>query len=690
MDYTLKELLDVPRLRELLDALDEIHSMPSGIIDTEGNVLIATAWQDICTKFHRVNPDTEKRCIESDTHIRAGLDNNMPHIIYRCPMGLVDAATPIIINGKHLGNVFTGQLFLEPPDESYFIEQARQFGFDESDYLEAMRKVPLFSEERLHKNLSFIHGLAQMLAEHGLQHKRQHEAEKAQKEAAEEWRKTFDTVPDPVAIIAPDYSVVKANLAFAELVGKNNKNLVGMKCCSLVHGLNSPIPGCPLSNTLKEQKKNLAELYEPHLDKHLRISATPLFADDGTLAGAVHAIHDITALKQAEEEKLALQQQLQQTQKLESLSVLAGGIAHDFNNILAIILGYCYIVKMDYETAEHHIPEIEKSVERAAGLCRQMLTYAGKAPLDQEQIEMEALVDEMLNMLKSPIPRNLVIKPDFSSNIPLIKGDANQIRQIVMSLLSNASEAIGDEMGEIHVSLSKSVVRTDKSDKDHLGKIITPGCYVCLEVTDNGCGMDDETRRRIFEPFYTTKFTGRGLGLSAVLGIIKAHKGALQLFSQPGTGTTFKVYLPVLSSDSIGDEAIRQLLSEEWQGGGTVLLVEDEEQILFIAKTMLKALGFTVIEASNGRDALELYQKNAADITLVVTDMGMPLMDGYELFCELKKRNPQLPIIISSGFGYSAVTSRIPREDIAGLLSKPYGFDQFREVLKSVVEGSAT
>ena len=181
MNYTLKELLDVPRLRELLDALDEIHSMPSGIIDTEGNVLIATAWQDICTKFHRVNPDTEKMCIESDTHIQAELDNNMPHIIYRCPMGLVDAATPIILDGKHLGNVFTGQLFLEPPDEAYFIEQARQFGFDECDYLEAMRKVPLFSEERLHKNLFFIHSLAQMLAEHGLQHIRQHEAEKAQK-----------------------------------------------------------------------------------------------------------------------------------------------------------------------------------------------------------------------------------------------------------------------------------------------------------------------------------------------------------------------------------------------------------------------------------------------------------------------------------------------------------------------------
>ncbi|NTV50352.1 MAG: PAS domain S-box protein [Geobacteraceae bacterium] len=177
MNYTLKELLDIPRLRLLLDTLDEIHSMPSAIIDTEGSVLTATAWQDICTKFHRINHDTEKMCIESDRSIKASLGDNKQHVVYRCPMGLVDSATPIIIEGKHLGNVFTGQLFLIPPDETQFIKQARQYGFDEEEYLEAMRKVPIFPEEKLHKNLAFIHGLTQMLAEQELQYKRQCEAE---------------------------------------------------------------------------------------------------------------------------------------------------------------------------------------------------------------------------------------------------------------------------------------------------------------------------------------------------------------------------------------------------------------------------------------------------------------------------------------------------------------------------------
>jgi CheY-like chemotaxis protein/two-component sensor histidine kinase len=302
------------------------------------------------------------------------------------------------------------------------------------------------------------------------------------------------------------------------------------------------------------------------------------------------------------------------------------------------------------------------------------------------------LVVEMVKVLKSTINQNVVIKQDISADIPFVMGDAAQIHEIVMNLLTNASEAIGKEHGEISVSLAKSDITADQSYKDHLGKVIPPGRYVCMEVTDNGCGMDDETKQRIFEPFYSTKFAGRGLGMSAVLGIVTSHKGALQLSSRPGQGTSIKVYLPVQTvhtGDFAEDESVRQVAPTQWQGSGTILLVEDEEHILFVTKTVLKALGFRVIEATNGREALELYHKNAADIRLVVTDIGMPIMDGYDLFHELKKINPDLPIVISSGFGDAAVTSRIPREKIAGLLSKPYNFDHFREVLTSVLVGSA-
>jgi CheY-like chemotaxis protein len=255
-----------------------------------------------------------------------------------------------------------------------------------------------------------------------------------------------------------------------------------------------------------------------------------------------------------------------------------------------------------------------------------------------------------------------------------------------MNLIINASEAIGEAHGEIRVSLTIATVIDGVSEKDYSGKIIVPGRYVCLEVADNGSGMDEETKRRIFEPFYTTKFTGRGLGMSAVLGIIKSHGGALQLISHQGQGTIFKVFLPVQKHEFTEQESLPFTVSATWRGSGTLLLAEDEEQVRLILKSMLETIGFTVIEASNGTEALELYHRHSGAISLIITDLGMPEMNGYELFRELKKLNSDVPIIVSSGFGDAEVESRIPREQFAGFISKPYNFEQLRELLRGVFE----
>ena len=400
-------------------------------------------------------------------------------------------------------------------------------------------------------------------------------------------------------------------------------------------------------------------------------------------------IIDISDRVRLEEEKLILQQQIQQNQKLESLGVLAGGIAHDFNNILQIIIGHCYLVRAECESFETCLPHIESSAERATVLCRQMLAYAGQTALTQTQIIMWLLVDEVVHKMQATIRPCVVIKTNFSPNTSPIVADASQIRQAVMSLITNASEAIGKEQGEIYVSLSNVTIKTGKTVKDHFGEIIPAGTYLCLEVTDTGCGMDKETRRRIFEPFYTTKFAGRGLGMSALLGILRAHKGAIQLLSQPEKGSTFKVYLPIQISEPDGDGSLHHAVTPVlWQGSGTILLVEDEEQIRKILKIILNKFGFTVLEAANGRKALELYELNARDIKLVLTDIGMPVMSGHELIHELKLINPDLPIIISSGFGDTVVTTELVMENIAGLITKPYNPDQLQQVLKRVMYGS--
>ena len=494
----------------------------------------------------------------------------------------------------------------------------------------------------------------------------------------------YDLAPVGYLTITDNNMIQEVNLAAATMFGVARSLLVN-------EGIRKILPKesqlifyqylkqCIEANSAQEWEMRLLRADGEQFWAHLQV--TP-----GQNGECWLIINDISARKYAEEAKLILEQQLQQAQKLESLGVLAGGIAHDFNNILCVIMSNCSLAKLRPHMAGEFLPEIDKAAQRAADLCRQMLNYAGKSSLTFTQVKMTALVDDMIKMLKATINKNVTITSNFSADIPSIRGDASQLRQIVMNLIINASEAIGEEHGDIRVSLAETTVVEGKSDKDHIGKSIPVGQYVCLEVADNGCGMDDDTRQRVFEPFYTTKFTGRGLGMSAVLGIITSHKGALQFTSQQGSGTTFKVYLPVQNGEPTGD-SLAHFSLVSWQGSGTILLVEDEPQLSMVAKALMQALGFSVIEAVNGKEALELYQKNAEYITLVVTDIGMPIMDGYELFRKLKDIVPELPIIISSGFGDTLVSSRIATGEAAGFLSKPYSFDNLREVLKSVVEG---
>ncbi len=537
-----------------------------------------------------------------------------------------------------------------------------------------------------------LRGMAQDITEFKMK-------ENALRDSETQYRMLVNNLSAGVVVHVTDSSIIFANQMASTLLGLSRDQLMGKTaidpawCFLLENGTPMDLEEYPVNQVLKSGKPLSGftiGICRPDLSDPLWVlcNAYPIESSEGLLQQVVVVFSDITKLKKAEDDKLIFEQQIQHTQKLESLGVLSGGIAHDFNNILAIIMGYCSLTKMDYETAEHNIQEIEKAAERAAALCRQMLAYAGKAQLAMSQLNMCTLLDEMVTMLKATLPQNAEINLDLPTDIPFINGDASQIRQIVMNLIINASEAIGKEHGEIQVSLATIAIKTGQSEEEYNGKSIPSGWYVCLKVTDNGCGMDEETKWRIFEPFYTTKFTGRGLGMSAVLGIINSHGGSLQLQSHLGQGTTFKVYLPVPKTNSTESDDQKHIPSAPWKGSGTILLVEDEDQVRQIAKALLKNFGFAVLEAVNGKDALELYQTNATDITLVLTDMGMPIMDGYELFSELKKLNPELPIIISSGYGDAEVGSRIGIDNIDGLISKPYGPDQLREVLKGVIEGT--
>ena len=402
------------------------------------------------------------------------------------------------------------------------------------------------------------------------------------------------------------------------------------------------------------------------------------------------SVTDITERKWAEEKRLQMERQMQQTQKLESLGVLAGGIAHDFNNLLTIILGNASLALDEMPSlspARDSLKAIEATSLRAAELCRQMLAYSGKGRFVIENIRMNDLIGEMISLLKASISKKAILNLNLKEPLPPLRGDPSQIRQVLMNLVFNASEAIGEHGGVITISTGMMECSNEDISEIYLDDNLTEGLYVWLEVSDTGCGMDHETQRRIFEPFFTTKFTGRGLGLSAVLGIVRGHKGALKVYSEPARGTTFKVLFPAAESDRpLVPQSSSNIQHSDWKGAGTVLLVDDEESVRNLGNRMLERLGFKVLIAVDGQQALETFRELHNEIVLVILDLTMPYMDGEETFRELRRIDQKVRVIMSSGYTESEITPRFAGKRLSGFLQKPYTLDTLTQRLRDVLD----
>ncbi len=398
--------------------------------------------------------------------------------------------------------------------------------------------------------------------------------------------------------------------------------------------------------------------------------------------------HDVTERRREEEEKRNLEEQVRQTQKMESLGVLAGGIAHDFNNILMAVLGHAELALNEISPmspARGNLAEIATAARRAADLCRQMLAYAGKSSIALERVVLRDLVEEMAHLLKTAISKKAILNLNLERGLPPIEADPSQIRQVVMNLIINASEAIGDRSGVITVSVGATRCDEEYLRRTELREDLAPGLYVHLEVTDTGSGMDAETRSRIFEPFFSTKFAGRGLGLAAVLGIVRAHKGALKVYSEPGKGTTFKILFPALEAAGKGIRTGETSPPADWRGKGTILLVDDEESLVALGSRMLEHLGLTVLTAADGLQAVERYRERGKEIDLVLMDLTMPHMDGAEAFGELRRLNPDVRVVLASGYSHEDVSSRFAGKGLDGVLQKPYTLAKLRESLAGLM-----
>ncbi|BCG46230.1 Sensory box histidine kinase/response regulator [Citrifermentans bremense] len=383
-----------------------------------------------------------------------------------------------------------------------------------------------------------------------------------------------------------------------------------------------------------------------------------------------------------EDERLRLEQQLLHAQKLESLGILAGGIAHDFNNILTGILGNSSLGLMRINPdspATENLQNIEKAAVRAADLAKQMLAYSGKGMFVVEPVNVNLLLEEMIHLLEVSVSKKAELKLSLAPSLPSVQADPTQLRQIVMNLVINASEAIGEQGGSISISTGYRYFDQSYLKEAWFDCELVEGEFIFLQVADTGCGMDEGTLLRIFDPFFTTKFTGRGLGMSAVLGIIRGHRGAIKVQSKPGKGTTFTVLLPASDLPVPVKEAEQE--QEHWQGSGTILLVDDEETICDIGAMMLGQLGYEVVTALSGASALQIY-RSRPEIKLVILDLTMPQMDGEQTFVALKALDPEVKVIMSSGYSEQEVTGKFTGTGLLDFIQKPYSMQALTEVMK--------
>ncbi|MGE0599783.1 MAG: PAS domain S-box protein [Dehalococcoidia bacterium] len=413
------------------------------------------------------------------------------------------------------------------------------------------------------------------------------------------------------------------------------------------------------------------------------VSYNPVRMEDGSVRGVMITSRNISERKRSTEALL-------QAQKLESLAVLAGGIAHDFNNLLVGILGNAGIALSELPAtspARPTVEAIELAGQRAAELARQMLAYSGKGKFLIQEVDINSLVEEMTHLLRVSIGKSVELRLHLAQDLPAVKIDATQIRQVAMNLVVNASDAIGEREGVISISTAMVEATPELLANTYLAPEMPAGKYISLDVQDTGAGMEPETLARIFDPFFTTKFTGRGLGLAAVLGIVRGHNGAIHVESEPGVGTIFRLLLPATSGEAAQQTPAAK--PAQWKGEGTILVVDDEPTVRTVTARALKVFGFTVLEAADGVEGLDLFREHQGEIACVLLDMTMPRMNGEDTFMAIKELAPDARIILMSGYTEQDATDRFSGRGLSGFIQKPYELSALKTALQRAMEGDA-
>jgi PAS domain S-box-containing protein len=465
-----------------------------------------------------------------------------------------------------------------------------------------------------------------------------------------DWEDTFNSITDMVTVHDKDYNIIHANKAAEKILNLPILDITPQKCYRFYHGTDRPPEGCPSCECINTGLPSTTELYEPHLEMFIEITAIPRFDSSNNIAGVIHVVRDIS-------ERKKLEDQLRQSQKLEAIGELASGIAHDFNNILTAIIGYANIlkIKLKDDPLKINIDQILVSSEKGAHLTQSLLAFSRQQVSSPEPVDINELVRNMEKLLLSVISENIELKTVLTGELTVM-ADGIQIDQVLINLCTNARDAMPNG-GRLIIETKKvgPSAGVFLHEKRGLPKLTDKGSepsgeFAEISVSDTGIGMEEKIRDRIFEPFFTTKEIdkGTGLGLSIVYGIIKQHNGYIVCESEPGKGTSFKIYLPIINAEITGKEI--EEIPHVTGTPHTILLAEDEFIVRKLTKQVLEEFGYKVIEAVDGEDAVNMFIANKDDVELLMFDVIMPGMSGKEAYDRIRKITPDIKMILTSGY----------------------------------------
>jgi PAS domain S-box-containing protein len=499
----------------------------------------------------------------------------------------------------------------------------------------------------------------------------------------------YDLAPVGYLTVSEGGLILKANLTAARLLGVARGVLVNEPLTRFIvsedqdsyylHRKRLFATGAPQVLELRVRRQDGPPFWA-------RCEATTALDRDGTTEVSRMVVSDITDRKRIEEERLEFERELQQTQKVESLTRMAGAIAHHFNNQLAVVMGNLELSMGEPMSGGEYLATAMVAARKAAEVSGLLLTYLGQSSGNHAPLDLSEACARSLPMLRAAMPKRVTLETDLPEPGPAVNGDPNQLQLMLTNLLTNAWEAVGDLEATVHLAV-KRVRSSDIPTSHRFAAGWTPGDqdYACLEVTDPGYGIEDDEIDKIFDPFFTSKLTGRGLGLPVVLGILHAHSGGLVVRSQRGrdSGSSFRAYLPI-SVERVGRPAVAASAEdrEEVLWGGTVLVAEDEEGLRSTTRAILTRLGFSVVDAKDGLEALEVFRRHHDTIRLVLCDLTMPHMDGWEALAAMRRLAPGIPVILTSGYDEADVMAEDHDEQPQAFLAKPYPLEALRIAIR--------